>query len=173
MALLFMVSCSTDQESLNIPQDSQLTENELQSIVETDDIASSIDSTLAELFYQGGQSAKSTDDCYSVEHTNTGFIATFNNCMLNGTDNMNGTVTVTYAESNESAEFNAVYTDFYVGDIKVNGTRTFVVAIDQKLQITEELSINGRGLNQARFAVKFARQDFLKSVLAGAIFLRK
>lgn len=135
-AILFAASCSTDKDDIDIPQDSQLTQSELQAIVETDYIASSIDSTLAQMFYQGGQSAKSDEECYTVAHTNTGFTATFNNCVLNGTDNMNGTVTITYVGDEENAEFSAVYTDFYVGDIKVNGTRTFEVTIDQNEQIS-------------------------------------
>lgn len=126
-ASLFLAqSCSED----NKPNaDQELTGTELRTIMETDDISSVADNALAELFSddaaaKSGSSAK-TNDCYVAEYTETGFVATFNNCVLNGTDNVNGTVTVTYEVGEQSASFTATYTDFYVGTLKINGTRSF------------------------------------------------
>ncbi|MER3376327.1 MAG: hypothetical protein RIM83_16930 [Allomuricauda sp.] len=126
--LLFAQSCSEDGKP-NAEQ--ELTQTELQTIMETDDISSVADNALAELFADNsaGKSAVSakTNDCYVAEYSETGFVATFNNCVLNGTDNVNGTVTVTYEVGEESASFTATYVDFYVGTIKINGTRSFVM----------------------------------------------
>jgi hypothetical protein len=70
-------------------------------------------------------SAKGSNDCYAAEYTDTGFTVVFENCVLNGTDNVNGTLSVTYAAENESATFTANYTGFFVGDIELNGTRGY------------------------------------------------
>ena len=126
LTLTFFQSCSEDAKSEN---EQELTQAELKTIMETDDITSVADNALAELFADNGSGGKSakTNECYSAEYSETGFVATFNNCVLNGTDNVNGTLTVTYEVGNESASFTATYEDFYVGTIKINGTRSFVI----------------------------------------------
>lgn len=128
VSLFLAQSCSEDGKP-NTEQ--ELTQADLQTIMETDDISSIADNALAELFAddtaaKAGSSAK-TNDCYTAEYSETGFVANFNNCVLNGTDNVNGTVTVTYEIGEQSASFTATYVDFYVGTIKINGTRSFVM----------------------------------------------
>lgn len=124
-------SCSEDAVPAG---DQTLTEANLQTILSTDDIAGTADNALAELFANSAaaKSAKGSNDCYSAEYTDTGFVATFNNCVLNGTDNVNGTLTVTYEVGNETAAFTAVYEDFYVGDIKINGTRAYALSANSE-----------------------------------------
>ena len=124
MALLGFQSCSEDAMS----DGEGLTQAELRTILTTDEVAGSADTALAELFASSTGKRASTfrlGDCYSAEYTETGFVATFNNCVLNGTENVNGTVTVTYTVGEETSSFTATYVDFYVGTIKLNGTRTF------------------------------------------------
>ncbi len=129
ISLFLAQSCSEDGKPT---AEQELTQTELQTIMETDDISSVADNALAELFANNGagKSAASTktNDCYVAEYSETGFVATFNNCILNGTDNVNGTVTVTYEVGEESASFTATFVDFYVGTIKINGTRSFVMS---------------------------------------------
>jgi len=125
-ALIGFQSCSEDA----MPgEGEELTQAELQTILSTDEIAGAADTALAELF--AGSTAKISTakegDCYTAEYSETGFVATFNNCVLNGTDNVNGTVTVTYEVGEEASSFTATYQDFYVGTIKLNGTRTYEV----------------------------------------------
>ena len=120
-------SCSEDGMS---GDGETLTQAELQTVLTTDDIAGATDTALAEIF--AGNSDESAivgkeGECYTAEYTETGFVATFNNCVLNGTDNVNGTVTATYEVGEETTSFTATYQDFYVGNIKVNGTRTFEI----------------------------------------------
>ncbi|NAY90940.1 hypothetical protein GTQ34_03325 [Muricauda sp. JGD-17] len=130
MGLTFFVlqSCSEDAENGNIEQ--ELTQTEVQTIMETDQVTGVADSALAELYAGNGMSGKvaKSNDCYAAEYTENGFTATFNNCVLNGTENVNGTLTVVYEVGGEAASFTANYEDFYVGTIKVNGTRTYVIA---------------------------------------------
>ena len=124
--LIGFQSCSEDA----MPgEGEELTQAELQTILSTDEIAGAADTALAELF--AGSTAKISTakegDCYTAEYSETGFVATFNNCVLNGTDNVNGTVTVTYEVGEEASSFTATYQDFYVGTLKLNGTRTYEV----------------------------------------------
>lgn len=120
-------SCSDDQGMM---EQESLTQTELKTILESDDISSVADTALSELYMNNSSSGKSAknNDCYTAEYSDTGFTATFNNCVLNGTDNVNGTVTVAYNVESETASYTATYTDFYVGSIKVNGTRTYVLS---------------------------------------------
>ena len=137
IAFLGFQSCSKDGMS---GDGETLSQAELQTILNTDDIAGAVDTALAEII--GGNSDESVTvgkegECYSAEYTETGFVATFNNCMLNGTDNINGTVTATYEVGSEMTTFTATYQDFYVGNIKVNGTRTFEISSS-----TEQTSVS-------------------------------
>ena len=125
-------SCSDDKEE---DVDIELSETELQTILETEAMAGLADSTLSEIFMGPATSGKSskTSDCYSVEQSETGFTVTFNNCVLNDTDQANGTVTVSAAQGMDTGSFTATYTDFFVGAIKLNGTRTITIAGDENL----------------------------------------
>ncbi len=124
-------SCSEDANSFNGSE--ELSQTEVRTILETDEMVSVADNALAELFAQNSVSGKSakSNECYTAEYSETGFVATFNNCVLNGTENVNGTLTVTYDEGNEGLSYSATYEDFYVGNIKINGTRSFTISGEQ------------------------------------------
>lgn len=130
-ALLFIASCSKDDKLYN--QDEELSQTELKTILKTDDISSVADSALSELYMNKDNSAKSGKavECYTAVYTESGFTATFENCNLNGTDNVNGTLSVVYETSEGSAAFTATYTDFYVGNIKINGTRSYLLTSNE------------------------------------------
>jgi aryl-phospho-beta-D-glucosidase BglC (GH1 family) len=127
--VVFAFSCSKDNE---ITDNQALTQTELKAILETDDVARIADNVLAEIYNGNGQSAKSAKiaDCYVAEYTETGFTATFNNCVLNGTENVNGTLDVVYSTGTGEASFTATFADFYVGNIKINGTRGYTIVSD-------------------------------------------
>ncbi|WP_222984196.1 hypothetical protein [Flagellimonas meishanensis] len=128
LALFLLKSCSEDAKNEDTGQ--ELSQTEVQTILFSDEITGVADNALAELFAGNTMSGKTgkSNECYSAEYTETGFTATFNNCVLNGTDNVNGTLTVVYEVGEESASFTATYEDFYVGTIKINGTRSFNIA---------------------------------------------
>ena len=48
--------------------------------------------------------------------------------MLNGTENVNGTVVVVYGISEETAQYTATYDGFFVGEIELNGTRSYTLS---------------------------------------------
>lgn len=120
-------ACSTDADEQEIAQEAKLTPAEFQAVMGTDDWTGAVDATLAEIYLSGnGQSAITTfDGCYEAAHTETGFTVTFKNCVLNSTENVNGTLVVIYNLEAETASFTATYEGFFVGDIELNGTRTF------------------------------------------------
>jgi len=145
-ALIGLQSCSED----GMPGEGEaITETELQTILTTDEIGGVADFAIAEL-YNGNTTAKNAstakDDCYSATYTDSGFDATFNNCVLNGTDNVNGTVNVTYETGEGNASFTATFTDFYVGTVKLNGTRTYQITANStettgSFTVTSNMSI--------------------------------
>ncbi len=123
---IYFLGCSEDGNSSGDSED--FSQTELQTVLETDKIAGTVDSVLAEIFLTNSvmdKSFASSNNCYSVENSQTGFVVNFNNCRLNGTNNINGKLTVVYAIVDETAAFTATYTDFYVGTLKVNGTRNY------------------------------------------------
>ena len=127
---LFLASCSEDGKSIGV--DEELTQSDLKVILETDDISGIADSVISELYMNNDISAKSAksaklSECYEATYSDTGFTATFDNCVLNGTENVNGTLMVVYGIGEESASYTATYTDFYVGSIKISGSRSFVL----------------------------------------------
>lgn len=123
--LLFATSCSKDDKS--VPEEAQLTQAELKTILETDDVAASVDTILADIYLNDSSMGKGSNECYATEYNATGFTVDFNNCVLNSSDNANGTLSVTYATEGENTTFSAIYMDFYVGNIKLDGTRSFSI----------------------------------------------
>lgn len=124
-------SCSDDGDT---NEEVTLTNTELKTILEADDVSGVVDTALYDLYMNNSSSAKtiSSEECYYATYTETGYTATFNNCVLNGTDDVNGTLTVTYNFESESSSFTATYADFYVGEIKINGTRTYDIGTNSE-----------------------------------------
>lgn len=130
MGLVFggFYSCSEDSMP---PEGERLTQAELQTILTTDDIAGIADDAIADLYNGSTEQTLMAKDneCYNAEYSENGFLATFNNCTLNGSDDVNGTIMVTYATGEGSATFTATYVDFYVGTTQISGTRTYALAV--------------------------------------------
>ncbi len=126
----FAISCSTDESDKDGALDTDaLTAQEVQLVLESDQLASAADQVLSELFLNNGAAGKNSlaNDCYVAEYTNTGYSVTFNNCHLNGTNNVNGSLVVTYDFNSESASYSVAYTNFYVNEAVLNGTRTILL----------------------------------------------
>lgn len=123
LAMSLTYSCSDDA---NTDEDVVLTQAELKAVLETDEITGGVDIALFDLYSNTTTTGKSTsNECYSAVYSDIGYTATFNNCVLNGTENINGTLTVTYDQQGEEGSFTATYVDFYVGTVKINGTRAY------------------------------------------------
>jgi hypothetical protein len=125
------IGCSTDNDNPEPNEEQELSQAELNSILSTDEISGAVDIALAELYGADNSSAKGSNDCYEAVYSETGFTATFNNCVLNGTENINGSLTVVYDQQSQGGVFTATFADFYVGNIKVNGSRTYSIGAGQ------------------------------------------
>ena len=142
LAAIFLItqSCSKDAEDQELSQDAQLSQAELQVVLDTDQWTSAADEILTDLFRKSTfqTSGKFADEgCYEAIYTETGFTVVFGNCLLNGTDNVNGTLEVTYkAAEGGVASFTAIYNGFFVGAAELNGSRTFTLSESGDLGFT-------------------------------------
>lgn len=142
LGLVALQACSTDADEQEIPADAKLTEAEFQAVMNTEQWTGAADAALAEIYQNGnaGSGKFAANECYDAVHSESGFTVTFGNCVLNGTDNANGTLVVTYNVGSEQASFTAVYEGFYVNDIELNGTRTFTLTSDGANSITTSVT---------------------------------
>jgi len=129
LAVFGLQSCSNDAERAAIPEEAKLSQTELQTIMETEEWTGAVDEILTELFQnQTTASGKFADDsCYQASYTETGFTVVFGNCVLNQSENVNGTLEVVYNTDVSAASFTATYKDFFIGQAEVSGTRTFTL----------------------------------------------
>ncbi|MEM1258732.1 MAG: hypothetical protein AAGC45_13590 [Bacteroidota bacterium] len=155
-ALFALMSCSDDAEDLALDEEQtqeegqnnesseegDFTSAEVQSILEMDETTSMFDTILSDLYFDNGTSNKSNDDCYSVEYFENGFVAQFNNCVLNETENINGTLNVSYGVGESSTTFTATFSDFFIGTIKVNGTRAYTLTVTEEETVSFEINSN-------------------------------
>jgi hypothetical protein len=144
----FAVSCSTDEseKDTNLETD-MLTAQEIQLVLESDQLSSATDQLLSQLFLNNNTAGKTNlaNDCYVAEYSDTGYSVTFNNCVLNGTNNVDGSLVVTYDLDSESASYTVTYTDFYVNEAVLNGTRTILLlgdSIENALSYTVTSDMN-------------------------------
>ena len=148
VVFLLMQGCSKDAED-QLSQEAQLSQAELQVILDTDAWTSAADEILTDLYMKSSTitTGKFADDgCYEATYTETGFTVVFGNCLLNGTDNVNGTLEVTYNTVQEgTTSFTAVYTGFYVGTAELNGSRTYTLSalgeFGFSFEVSSEMSI--------------------------------
>jgi hypothetical protein len=166
IAQVLLQSCSKDAESQDLAQEVQLETAELKTIMETDQWTGAADEILTVLFQKSSNSdGKFADEaCYEATYTDTGYSVVFGNCLLNGTDNVNGTLEVTYGAGEAGTRsFTAVYNSFFVGNAELNGTRTyslsepgeigfkFSVVSDMKVALSGEEIILENGSKEIEF----------------------
>lgn len=135
-ALLFIWSCGKDEPEVDVFEEEQRIEaTEINLILNTDTFSSSVDTYLIAAF-QGNQTGKSStqnSNCTITDITDTGYTVTFDNCTVDGSDEvLNGTLSVVFEEGNEDAAFTATYNGVSVGDVILNGTRSFVLSGDEE-----------------------------------------
>ncbi len=145
---IFVASCSEDEKNaINLEQEQTLNKTDVKTILETDNVSGIADNVINNVFVNKETASKTaTDACYDAVYSDTGFVLTFNNCVLNGTSDVNGTLTVVYAAGLEESAFTVTYSDFYVGAIKINGTRSMAISTDQmsssiNFTVTSDLTV--------------------------------
>ena len=158
-ALFAFVSCSKDAEviltqdedqieesqaveSENQEEEGDFTSAEVRSIIEMDETTNMFNTILSDLYFDNASSNKSNDECYGAEYFENGFIVTFNNCVLNQTENINGTLNVSYGSGASSATFTATFSDFFIDTIQVIGTRTYTLTVTEEETVSFEINSN-------------------------------
>ncbi len=130
VATALITSCSNDKDPMTDDNFdvAALNAEDLQTVLETDAMISVADNLLSSLFVANGATGKRnvTNECYTREDIDTGYILTFTGCILDGTPNVRGIIQVDYNTESQMPSYTARYTNFYVGDIMIDGTRTFV-----------------------------------------------
>lgn len=120
---LVIVGCSKDDKD-PIVEDQTLSKTEVKTILESDDYAKSFDTIISEVHFNDSSSGKS-NDCYVTTYTDTGFSIAFENCTVEGTSNVNGTLSAVYTSEGDTISYMVTWDDFSFGDITLNGTRSY------------------------------------------------
>lgn len=137
LAALVVFSCSEDSGS-DIAEELTITQAEVEQVIEADAFSGIVDDILTDLSINGEAiSGRNRPDCYEAIFTETGYTVTFTDCVIEDSEIINGTITVEYASGENSFSFMATFTDFSIGAIEIEGTRSF--SIDSN-QISEESS---------------------------------
>lgn len=155
-ALFAFVSCSEDAEDMSLgeeqteetqnegspEEEGEFTSAEVRSIIEMDETTNMFDIILSDFYFDNGAANKGGNDCYDAEYFENGFVVTFNNCVLNETDNINGVLNVSYGVGESSSTFTATFSDFFMGTIKVNGTRSYTLTVTEEETVSFEINSN-------------------------------
>ena len=116
----------------NTPSDQELSQTELKTVLEADDLSGITDDIVAAAYINNsgsGKPEKGANDCYVAVYYTNGFTMTFNNCNIREYQNVSGNLTIIYTGQGENAYFTVTYDDFLIGDITFNGTRSFTMGM--------------------------------------------
>jgi len=123
---LVLIGCSKDDTN-PIVEEQQLTKSEVKTIIESDDYSKSFDSIISEVQFNDSNSGKS-NDCYVATYTDTGFSIAFDNCTVDGTENVTGTLSGVYTSQGDTTSYAVTWDNFAFGDIQLNGTRNYTLS---------------------------------------------
>ena len=130
---ILLGSCSEDQQvDLGVEAGQELTSQDMETILDSDDLTSVMDDVLT-IIYTDGFTLKSSssNDCYETVYNENGFVTTFTNCSFDEASSVNGTVSVVYTENQNGASFTATFTDFMIDGTTINGTRRITLNGEQ------------------------------------------
>jgi hypothetical protein len=132
---LLVFSCSKDSDN-NSNQEVALTQTEVKTVLKTNEVLSVADGILTDLF-QNGQTAKSAKavECYVAEYSDTGFAISFDNCSVDGSENLNGSLSAEYVMGEMTSSITVTFTELSVGGYVLSGTRTYTFSNDQTTTI--------------------------------------
>lgn len=129
--VLIAVGCSKDDN--NNGGSTEISATDVQTVMDAEQYASIADDAITEAMAdpeagkQGSFTGKDVS-CYTGVYTDNGYTLTFADCEMGGENAINGTIGVTYEMLSEtSIKLVATFTDFSVGDISMEGSRTFTM----------------------------------------------
>ncbi len=138
---IFVFSCSTDKDVQLSQQEETISADEIDRVLDTDSYTSSVDMVIADLVKN--RSAKTSRlNCFETSYSETGYVVNFNDCSIEGSERISGTLSVTYMVGNEERAYTATYTDLTVGDVIINGTRAFDLSGSEGSNITFAIESN-------------------------------
>ncbi len=133
---LIVYSCSKDDKD-TVQQETELSQAEVKTVLEIDDVSSAADNIVRDLFNQNmtGKSAKE-EACYQAVYSDTGYSVTFDNCSVeeNG-EVLNGSLSVVYGKDGDSYAYAVDFDNLMVGEISLDGTRSFAFDLEQENSI--------------------------------------
>ncbi|WP_373519364.1 hypothetical protein [Pricia sp.] len=133
---LVVFSCSTDDKD-SVEQETELSTAEIKTVLEIDEVSSTADNIVRDLFNQGesGKSAKN-EACYQAVYSDTGYSVSFDNCSVeeNG-EILNGSLSVVYGKQGDSYAYAVNFDNLMVGKIGIDGTRSFAFDTEQENSI--------------------------------------
>lgn len=133
---MLVFSCSKDAEN-PVDLDGSFSKTKVKTVLDIDQVSGVTDQLVNEIF-QAGDTAKNLQlpDCYQADYTDTGFKVTFENCSVEGSENLNGTISAVYEIGMNISNVVVTYTNLMVGDIAINGTRTFSFSTESTESVT-------------------------------------
>ncbi|MDT7830532.1 hypothetical protein RQM65_17825 [Pricia sp. S334] len=141
-AAILVFSCSKDDD--NGSTETQVSQNELNTVLQTDEISGIADDVIRDVI-DNGYTAKSSgnETCYVADWMETGYSIAFDNCKEGG-KNLNGSLSVVFKEEGGSYAYTVTYDELTVGDIELRGTRTIVFGGEENslvMDVTSDLSL--------------------------------
>ncbi|MBM1107114.1 hypothetical protein JQC67_13255 [Aurantibacter crassamenti] len=127
-AITIFVSCSDDDKNV-VVEEQQLNKTDVKTILETDSYTKSFDNIISEVYINNGSSGKNTE-CYVSEYSETGFTIEFDNCTINGTENVTGTLSAVYTSTENEIAYTVTWNDFSFGGTLIDGTRSYTINSD-------------------------------------------
>ena len=141
-----ITSCSKEDET-SVEQETELSQAEVQTVLEIDEVSSAADDLVRELFNSeaSGSTAKE-EGCSQAEYSDTGFTVTFDNCSPEDDGLVyDGGLTVVYGKENDSFAYTIDFDNLVVGGITLDGTRSFAFDGEQEntiiFEVTSDLTI--------------------------------
>lgn len=133
---IVVYSCSKDDTD-TVQQETELSQAEVKTVLEIDDVSSAADNIVRDLFNQdeSGKSAKD-EACYQAVYSDTGYSVSFDNCSVeeNG-EVLNGSLSVVYGKEGDSYAYSVDFDELMVGKTGIDGTRSFAFNLEQENSI--------------------------------------
>ncbi len=120
---LAISACSEDLENpMNI--DADFTAIEVKTVLDANKLFGITDEFLVDVF--SANPTGKMPECHQTETSGLTTIITFNNCIVDGSEPINGMITASYSVTADFTTINVTYSDFTVGETAIAGTKTFI-----------------------------------------------
>lgn len=123
---LIAVGCSKDEKD-PVVEEQNLSQTEVKTILAADDFSKSFDNIISTVYFNDSNSGKS-NECYVTTYTDTGFSISFDNCTLDGVENVTGTLSAVYTSVGDTISYTVTWDNVVYGDMTIAGTRDYTIS---------------------------------------------